>query len=104
MISQVWRQSQAMQKKKKMEVIWCQTVFGVSKEGSEAWHRVSVTNIISKYGSLSLGLSLLTLADRYLAPLNVDEALKLHCVEVVRQMQPVFDSSGPAFTTGLNAF
>ena len=93
-----------MQKKKKMEAIWSQTVFGVSKEGAEAWHRVSITNIVSKYGSVSLAFSLLTPADRYLAPLNVDEVLKLYCVEVVRQMQPVFDSSGPVLTTGLNAF
>ena len=30
--------------------------------------------------------------------------LKLYCVEIVRHMQPVVDSSGPAFTTRLNAF
>ena len=93
-----------MQKKKKMEAIWCQTVFGVSKEGSEAWHRVSIVNIISKYDSPSLAFPLLTLADRYLAPLNVDEVLKLYCVEVVRHMQPLYDSSGPASTTRLHAF
>ena len=52
----------------------------------------------------ALALPSLTLVDRYLAPLNVDEVLKLYCAEVVRHMQPVLDSSGPAFTTRLDAF
>ena len=89
-----------------IQVVFLQTVFNITKEGAEAWRRLAIGDITLKCDNPSptLGPSQLTLVDRYLAPRNVDDVLKLYCVEVVKHMQPIFDSSGPAFTTPLNAF
>jgi len=43
-----------MQKKKKLEAIYSQTVFNVSKEGAEAWNKVAMIDIINKYDGSSL--------------------------------------------------
>ena len=45
-----------MQKKKKLKAIFSQTVFNVSKEGAEAWHKVAIIDIINKYDGSSLAL------------------------------------------------
>ena len=87
-----------------IQVVFGQIVFNITKEGAEAWRRLAIGDITLKCDNPSLVLFQLTLVNRYLAPLNVDDVLKLYCVEVIRHMQPVFDSSGPAFATRLNAF
>ena len=87
-----------------IQVTFCQIVFNISKEGAEAWRRLEIGGITLKCDNPELASPPLTLVDRYLAPLNVDDVLRLYCVEVVRNMQPVFDSSGPTLVTRLNAF
>src|SRR5882757_1917788 len=87
-----------------IQVIYTQIVFNVSKEGAEAWRRLEIGDITLKCDGSGLASPLLTLINRHFAPRNVDDVLKLYCAEVTRHMQPIFDSSGPAFTIRLNAF
>jgi cytochrome P450 len=90
---------------KQLQLTFLQTVFNVTKEGAETWQRLEIGGIVRQYVRHSLGgIAPTNFFDRHLSPLNVDEMLKLYCVEVVRHMQPIVDSNGPSFTSGLSAF
>lgn len=44
-----------------IQVTFCQTVYDITKEGAEAWGRMEIGGIVSKYDGLTLALPLLTL-------------------------------------------